>query len=80
MSYNALLGRSRGANMIAAYPERMTSADGTRWALGRNVKAETSVPGIYTGVQVWTLKERRDGKAVTVETGRSIETARRWIA
>lgn len=69
----------RGANALLANVKRLESADGKRWATGRTVKAETSVPGIFEPVEVWALKERRDGKAISVGFHRSEEDARRWV-
>jgi hypothetical protein len=70
----------RGANMVAANPQRLTSDDGSRWATGRHVKGETSEPGIYRAVEVWTLKHRVNGKAVTVKSGVDRESAEKWVA
>jgi hypothetical protein len=80
MSYNWRIGQLRSRNMIEAHPQRLTSADGTRWALGRNVKGETAVAGTFVGVEVWTLKQRVNGKAVTVDTYRDRAAAERWVA
>lgn len=78
MSYNPLIGRGRGANLIMAYPQRLESADGTRWACGRNVKR--SLPDHrYDSVEVWALKHRVNGKVVTVDSGVSPEEAQRWV-
>lgn len=80
MGYNPNLGRLRGANMIAAHPQRLESTDGTRWALGRNVKGEGRTPGTYVGVEVWTLRTRDDdGKVVTVASLMSKKSAEEWV-
>jgi hypothetical protein len=76
--YNWRAG-SRGANLIEAHPQRLESADGARWACGRNVKRALA-DHRYDAVEIWTLKERREGKAVTVDTYRDREAAERWVA
>ena len=78
MSYNWRLGGIRGANMIEAHPQRLESPDGSRWALGRNVKCQRGY-GVWDAVEVWTLKQRVDGKAVTVDTGRDKAAAEAWV-
>lgn len=70
----------RGANAVLADPKRMESADKTKWACGRNVKAESGRPGYYDVVRVWTLKERINGKAVTVDTHRTEAEAKAWVS
>jgi hypothetical protein len=76
--WNWRAGTNRGPNLIEAHPQRLESADGTRWALGRNVKV--ALPDHrYEGVEVWTLKHRVDGKAVTVETHRDRDEAETWV-
>lgn len=69
----------RGANAVDAQPQRLEGVNGQRWACGRNVKGETNEPGRYQVVEVWTLKHRVNGKAVTVETGCTREQAEDWI-
>jgi len=70
----------RGANMIAANPRRLTAPNGLRWATGRNVKGEVrGCPGRYAGVEVWALKHRVNGKAVTVASGVDRGRAEQWI-
>ena len=71
---------SRGANAVDAQPQRIESANGKRWATGRNVKAETSNPSVFTIVQAWTLKERdASGKAVVVAKVYSRQRAIEWV-
>ena len=77
--YNWRIGGRRGGNMIAAHPQRLTSVDGGRYALGRNVKRSLG-DGRFDGVEVWTLKKRIAGKAVTIDTGRDRAAADAWIA
>lgn len=80
-AYNYRLGTLRGANAVEANPQRLQSADGKRWACGRNVKAESMRGrGYYDVVEVWTLKTRdAAGKVVVVDTHRSEEQAREWL-
>jgi hypothetical protein len=80
MSYNWRIGHGRGRkNLIEAHPQRLESADGTRWALGRNVKL--SLPDHrYDAVEVWTLRHRVDGKVVTVGIHRGKADAEAWVA
>lgn len=47
--------------------DRMVSADGLRWALMTYRKCQTG-GGMYTVVQSWRCKERRDGKVITVHS------------
>lgn len=71
---------NRGANAVDAQPQRLTSADGKRWATGRNMKRSEG-GGRYTIVQAWNLKTRdADGKVITVHAHRDIAEARAWIA
>lgn len=66
MSTNVKTTSRRGANMIAANPQRLESADGARWATGRNVKGE-SRDGTVNPVESWTLKARdAAGKMIIV--------------
>jgi hypothetical protein len=69
----------RSANLIAANPQRMDSVDGQRSALGRNVKVPLP-DRMYTYAEVWTLKERRDGKWIVVDTQRDYAAAEAWVA
>jgi len=71
--------RSRGANMIAANPQRIESANGIRWACGRNVKRSLANKR-YDSVEVWTLKERVNGKAIVRAGYCTREQAERWIS
>lgn len=69
----------RGPNMVDPQCERLQSADGSKWATGRNVKCETSEPGRFGVVKVWTLKARNSqGKVVSHFTGMSRAAAMRW--
>lgn len=70
---------ARGANMMQANPQRLTSADGSRWATGRTVRGEAPGGG-YRPVQVWALKHRVNGKAVTVRAGVARDEAEAWTA
>lgn len=78
MVYNWRIGGLRSANLIEAHPQRLERADKVRWALGRNVKRSLG-NGRYDGVEVWTLKERINGKPVTMDSGRSREEAEAWV-
>lgn len=78
LNYNWRHGGWRSPNLIEAHPQRLTSADGTRWALGRNVKRSLA-DHRYDSVEVWTLKHRVDGKAVTVDTHRDRAQAEAWV-
>jgi hypothetical protein len=76
-AYNWRKGINRGANLIAANPQRIESKDRQRWACGRTVKRSLG-DGRYDGVEVWTLKERQGGRAVVVRTSCTREQAERW--
>lgn len=70
----------RGPNLISQVGagKRMVSQDGLRWAFSRNAKR--SMPDKrFDSVEVWTLKERVNGKAVTVDTGISEEGAMAFL-
>lgn len=70
----------RGANVVVANPQRRESPDGLRRALGRNVKGESPRGrGYYEAVEVWTLKEKRDGRWVVVDTHCSREKAEGFV-
>lgn len=69
----------RGPNAILAHAQRLESADGSRVATGRNVKGEGKKPGTFVAVEVWRLKERRDGKLVTVNENCDRAEAQAWI-
>lgn len=59
--------------------KRITSKDGLRWAISRNAKR--SLPDrCWDVVEAWTLRERRDGRAVIVASGMSEQFARAFIA
>ena len=75
--YNWRAGSRRGQNALEAHPQRLESPDGSRWACGRNVKRSLG-DHRFDAVEVWALKERVNGKAVTVQTHRSKEEARTW--
>lgn len=68
----------RGANMVVANPQRLQSENGQRWACGRNVKRSIG-GGRYDIVEVWALKERVNGKAVTRHTHCDRKAAEEWI-
>jgi hypothetical protein len=71
----------RGANMIAANPQRLESADGTRWACGRNVKGEGKAPRTYVGVEVWSLRCRDEaGKVVVCAEHMDRKAAEEWVS
>jgi len=78
-AYNWRIGHGAGRrNLIAANPQRLESADGLRWACGRNVKRSLGNRR-YDGVEVWTLKHRVAGKVVTVAQHRDRSEAEAWI-
>lgn len=77
-NYNWRKGQARGANLIAANPERLESKDGTRWACGRNVKVSLG-NGRYDGVEVWSLRCRDDqGKAIVIAHDMDRAAAQEW--
>lgn len=78
MPANIRTSTLRSANAVEANPHRLTSADGLRSALGRTVKGESSTPGTWVPVEVWTLKERRDGKWQVVRTHCGRKEAEAW--
>lgn len=70
----------RGANMFIANAKSLGSPKDARWATGRTVKGEAPGGG-YRPVEVWTLKRRdADGKVEVVDTLRSEEDAKVWVA
>ncbi len=58
---------------------RLESKDGARWATARAYKVQEGF-GRYRVVIAWTLKERANGKVVTLPAARSEEAARAWVA
>ena len=58
---------------------RLESEDGTRWAIARAYKVSEGF-GRWGVVFAWTLKERVNGKVVTLHAARSEEAARAWVA
>lgn len=70
--------RTRGANMIAARPTTLRSTDGTRTANGRYVKRSLG-DRRFDAVYVYTLRERVNGRLVTVSAHRDADAAKRWI-
>jgi hypothetical protein len=80
-AYNWRKGGIRAPNMFRADPQRLTSADGTRWATGRTAKGETATRGVKVPVEIWTLKERDEaGRVVVRDTHCSRARAEAWIA
>jgi hypothetical protein len=80
VSYNWRVGQSRGANLIAANPQRLESADGTRWACGRNVKVSTGYR-TYDGVEVWSLRTRNEaGKVIVCAEHMDRKAAEEWVS
>jgi hypothetical protein len=77
MASNIKTRTMRSANAVDAQPDRIESADGQRWATGRNVKGETGTPGVFQTVRIYTLKCRgANGRAVTMKTHASETDAR----
>ena len=68
----------RAASAVAYHPSRTVSHDGTRAALGRNAKRSLG-DGRYDIVRIWTLKERVDGRWVTLRSGVGTERAAEFI-
>ena len=81
LNYNWRGGKgTRGVNQIVADPQRLESADGKRWATGRNVKR--ALPDhCFDGVEVWTLKYRDEDtkKVVVFDSLRDRTTAQAWV-
>lgn len=76
---NYRVSHPRAGNAVKPMPQAIGSKTDARWATGRNVKR--SLPNHrWDIVQVWTLKERREGKVVTVDTHQSRKNAERWVA
>jgi hypothetical protein len=59
--------------------DRIVSADGTRWATSRSYKVSTGF-GRYDIIVAWTLKQRVNGKIVTVSLHRSEAAAAAFVA
>lgn len=78
MKPNIRIPSTRGPNMVEADPQRMESADGSRWACGRNVKVSTGYR-TFGIVQVWTTKRRENGKVVVVDSGIGRDEAKAWV-
>lgn len=78
MSYT--ITHLRGRNVANRNSERLTSADGRRWALGRTVKRSLANHRWDT-VRVWSLRERLDDGSWR-ETARyaTAEEAEAWAA
>ena len=77
-AFNWRIGQARGPNLVAANPQRLESADGQRWATGRNVKRHLA-DRRFDAVEVWTLKQRVDGKAATIERNADRKRAEEWV-
>jgi hypothetical protein len=76
---NIKVTHNRGPNLIAANPERLESADGSRWALARNYKRRLP-DRRYEGVRVWTLKRRgANGRALELHKTLDRAEAVAWI-
>jgi len=58
--------------------KRMTSTDGLRWAISKNVKRSLG-NRTFDIVEAWDLRERVNGKAVLRHAGRNEEAAIKWI-
>lgn len=78
MAVNWNIGRSRGPNQIAAYPEIETSKDGLRRVYSRNVKRSLGM-GRFDGVRVYRLAERRNNKWETVNSQTGPEEAKAFL-
>jgi hypothetical protein len=59
--------RSASAVSQEGAGKRIQSADGLRWAISRNAKRPLGY-GRFDVVEVWTCKERINGKAVVLHT------------
>lgn len=59
--------------------KRMESTDGTRWAVSANRKRALG-NRMFDVVEVWTLRQRIDGKAVVIHRCVDQQYAARWIA
>jgi hypothetical protein len=70
---------ARAPSAVNAHPERLESADGSRWATGRTVKKPIG-NRCWEPVRVWTLKTRdAAGKAVVRDTYVTREAAEAWV-
>lgn len=67
------------SNVCPKAIERIESADGMRWATSRAYKVSTGF-GRYDIVVAWTLKQRVNGKIVTVSMHRSKDAADAFVA
>jgi hypothetical protein len=69
----------RAPNDVAKHAsKRMVSADGTRWAIGRKQKRHLA-NHMFDIVECWTLKQRIDGKVVTMDMHRDEAAAIEFI-
>lgn len=70
----------RGANQVAAMSgaKRLQNEDNSRYAYSRNQKCSVG-GGRYEIVECWTLRERVNGKIVTVEIQRGFEDAVKFV-
>lgn len=59
--------------------ERITSADGNRWAY-KTLRKRQIAGRQYSIVEVWVIKERRDGRVITVHSGTCEQIARQFVA
>ena len=79
MALGYKISHPRGPNLIVADPQRLVSADKTRWACGRNYKVQTGYR-TYGAVEAWNLKTRDDdGKVITVATQVDRKCAEQWV-
>ena len=82
MSYNYRIGHGRGRkNLVAAHPQRLESADGQRWACGRNQKRSLG-DRRYDSVEVWSLRTRDNNTGKVIEVARSMDrkAAEDWVS
>jgi hypothetical protein len=80
MSYNWRIGHGAGHKKDVAPTtiERIQSADGSRWAYSRNRKRRLS-GGCYDVVESWIIRQRVEGKVVTVSTDAFEKEAREFV-
>ena len=70
----------RGASSVSqdGAKKRLVSTDGQRWAISANRKRSLANHR-FDVVEVWTLKQRVDGKAVTIDSNVDEVRAKQFV-
>jgi hypothetical protein len=81
MSFNWRIGhgRNRQNHIDGSTIDRIKSPDGNRWAYSRARKRRLG-GGQYDSVVSWVIRQRVDGKVVTINTDAFEQHARDFVA